>query len=224
MDPSYSRKSWISPREWTTAKAVMAAVKLAVFALIEAVGYAHAAEVAGVRIDANARVGGIELELNGAGLRQRFATKVYVIGLYLREPNTTAGAAIHAAGPKRISLTLMRDVPAQALVDALYEGVRDNTTDAEFARVETSANALASVMLPLQTAKKGDVVALDYLPDSGAQVVVNGRPIGQPITNEELYRALLKIWIGDPPVDADLKRALLRGQAPRKLLATERNK
>jgi hypothetical protein len=201
MDPSYSRKSWISPREWTTAKAVMAAVKLAVFALIEAVGYAHAAEVAGVRIDANARVGGIELELNGAGLRQRFATKIYVIGL-----------------------TLMRDVPAQALVDALYEGVRDNTTDAEFARVETSANALASVMLPLQTAKKGDVVALDYLPDSGAQVVVNGRPIGQPIANEELYRALLKIWIGDPPVDADLKRALLRGQAPRKLLATERNK
>jgi len=139
-------------------------------------------------------------------------TDIYVIGLYLERPVASAQAAIGAGGPKRIALTLMREIPAQSLVDALYEGIRDNTSEAGFARLKVSADALAAVMLPLNAAKKGDVLALDYLPDAGAQVVVNGRPIGHPVPGAELYQALLKIWLGEAPVDAELKRALLAGR------------
>ena len=64
-------------------------------------------------------------------------------------------------------------------------------------------------MLPLRTAKAGDVVALDYLPGAGSQVVMNGRAVGQPIPGHDLYRALLRIWLGEPPVDNNLKRLLL---------------
>jgi len=217
-------KSWTTPREWVVPRFIIGAVNLAIFTLIEATGFAHAAEVAGVRVAMDARVGGVELELNGAGLRQRFMTDVYVIGLYFREPKTSAEAAISDAGPKRIALTFKRDVTAQALVEALHEGIRDNTSEPEFARLQASTQALAAVMLPLQIAKKGDVVALDYVPDAGAQVVMNGRAIGAAIPGLDMYSALLKIWLGDPPVDADLKRALLRGPLARKLLAGDRNK
>jgi Chalcone isomerase-like len=191
---------------------------VAVTLIIVAIGAVRAADVAGVRIDHSVRVGGIDLVLNGAGLRSSFMTSIYVIGLYLPEPRTSADAAISVAGPKRIALTLMRDVSAQSLVDALYEGVRDNTSEAEFAHLKNATDALAAIMLPLQVAKKGDVVAIDYVPNSGAQVVVNGRSIGQAIPGKDLYRALIKIWLGDAPVDTKLKRALLLGSPPKGVL------
>jgi hypothetical protein len=176
-------------------------------------GHAHAIEIAGVRVDAVARVGGVALTLNGAGLRQRFTADVYVIGLYFSEHVTTAESAINATGPKRIALTFLRDVTAESLVEALYDGIRDSSTEAEFASLKTSADELSAVMLSLRGAKKGDVVALDYIPDAGAQVMMNGRAVGRPVAGHDLYRALLRIWLGDPPVDVNLKRALLLGRS-----------
>jgi hypothetical protein len=42
---------------------------------------------------------------------------------------------------------------------------------------------------------------------------VDGRPAGSPIAGEDFYRALLKIWLGEQPVQADVKKALL-GEKP----------
>jgi hypothetical protein len=42
-------------------------------------------------------------------------------------------------------------------------------------------------------------------------MIVNGAPRGKPIAGEDFYRALLRIWIGDNPVQDDLKKALLGG-------------
>ena len=69
---------------------------------------ASAAEVSGVRVDPRARVAGVELALNGAGLRRLFLANVYVIGLYMPERTNSADTAIEATGPKRIALTLLR--------------------------------------------------------------------------------------------------------------------
>lgn len=168
-----------------------------------------AEEVAGVRLDPTAHVGGARLVLNGAGLRTQFGFEVYVIGLYLPQPTSSAAHAIDRYGPKRISLTFRREVSARQLVDALHEGVRDGTSDADFMRIKRDADALAEIMLPLRTAKRGETVSLDYLPHKGAQVIANGRAVGQAVPSHELYRALLRIWLGEHPVDSSLKQALL---------------
>ena len=169
----------------------------------------QAAEVAGMRIDAKASVGGADLVLNGAGLRQRLRIDVYVIAIYLRERTGSAQSVIDADGPKRIALTFLRDVTAHALVEAMYEGLRDNASESEFANLKRSADQLSTVMLPLGVARSGDTVTLDYVPRAGAQVVFNGRVVGDPVPGPELYRALLRIWLGSAPVDGRLKRALL---------------
>lgn len=172
-------------------------------------GTAHSWQVGNVTKEPVARVAGSELVLNGAGLRKRFNLDIYVIGLYLPKPQSSAQAAITTEGPKRIALTLVRDLTAKWLVEGLYEGLQDSTTEEEFKRLKGSADAMAAVMLPLEGARKGDVLAVDYVPGSGAQVVVNGRTIGGPIPGRDFYQALLKIWLGDKPVDAELKRQLL---------------
>jgi hypothetical protein len=46
---------------------------------------------------------------------------------------------------------------------------------------------------------------------SETQVVIQGKPAGKPIAGEDFYRALLRIWVGDRPVQDDLKKALLGG-------------
>jgi long-chain acyl-CoA synthetase len=161
--------------------------------LLAACGVARAAGVVGTWVSPHAKVDGVNLVLNGAGVRSRFNVEIYVIGLYLAERESRADAALEGDGANSIALTFMREVSAQSLVDALDEGVRDNTGELEFAQLKRHADQLAAIMLPLKTARKGDTVALDYLPHAGAKVVVNGRSVGAAIPSQDVYRALLKI-------------------------------
>ena len=53
------------------------------------------------------------------------------------------------------------------------------------------------------------MVNLDWLPDSGTRLTFNGAQKGNDIAGEDFYRALLRIWLGDKPVQDDLKEHLL---------------
>jgi len=64
-------------------------------------------------------------------------------------------------------------------------------------------------MAELGEAKEGMRITLDWSPPAGTVVTVNGKATGNPIAGEDFYRALLRIWLGDNPVQADLKKALL---------------
>ena len=174
-----------------------------------AAGFAAAAEVAGVKVEDKASVGGKELVLNGAGLRTRAIFKVYVAGLYLAEKKAAAADAIAAPGPKRVSMSMLRDLKAEDLVKALNEGMEKNNAPAEMAKLKPQVAELTQVMTSLGEAKKGDVIALDFLPDSGTRVSVNGEAKGKPIAGADLYAALLRVWLGENPVEDSLKKALL---------------
>lgn len=181
------------------------------FAVALALGVsAKAAEVAGVKLDDKTEVESRALVLNGAGLRKRIIFKVYVIGLYLPEKKSDPAAVLALAGPKRVQMHMLRDVGADTFTEALVEGLRKNTSDAEYKTLEPRVNALAATMAQIGEAKKGTDIALDWT-GAATLVVVNGKPAGKPITGEDFYRALLRIWLGDRPVQDDLKNSLLGG-------------
>ena len=71
---------------------------------------AYAAEVSGVRLDDQVVVGNQTLLLNGAGTRYKLVFKVYVSGLYLAAKKSSAAEVFAAAGPKRVSIAMLRDV------------------------------------------------------------------------------------------------------------------
>jgi hypothetical protein len=106
-------------------------------------------------------------------------------------------------------MRLMRNLSAKQLTDALDEGIRDNTPAAEQEPLKGRAAELTAIMTALQSAKEGDVIALDWLPGTGTRVVLNGEPKGKAIAGEDFYRALLRIWLGQNPVSGALKKALL---------------
>jgi hypothetical protein len=168
----------------------------------------QAAEVAGVRLEDKTQVESRELVLNGAGLRKRFFFKVYVMGLYLPEKKTDAAGVIGLPGPKRAAIHMLRDVGAEQFTEALVEGLRANHSEPEFQKLEPRVKQLADVMAEVGEAKKGMSIALDWT-GSETRLLVNGKPAGKPIAGEDFYRALLRIWLGEHPVQDDLKQALL---------------
>jgi hypothetical protein len=172
---------------------------------------ASAAEVAGVRIEDKTRVANADLTLNGAGLRKRAFFQVYAIGLYLPAKTSNAAEVISSAGPKRVAIHMLRDVGADAFTEAMADGIRANHPEAEAKALEPRIKELGAIMAELKEAKKGMAIALDWQPANGTVMVVNGTARGKPIAGEDFYKALLRIWIGDKPVQDDLKKALLGG-------------
>jgi hypothetical protein len=164
-----------------------------------------AAEVAGVNIDEKTRVGNAELSLTGAGLRKRVFFQVYAIGLYVADRKADP---IGQPGPKRVLIHMLRDVGAEQFTEALAEGIKANHSEAEAAALEPRVKQLGAVMAEIGEAKKGMAIALDWT-GSETQVLVGGKAAGRPIEGEDFYRALLRIWLGEKPVQDDLKKALL---------------
>jgi hypothetical protein len=166
-----------------------------------------AADVAGIKIPDEDQ----KLLLNGAGLRKRAFFNVYVIGLYLPEKKAAAADAIGAPGAKRVAIHMLRDVGAEQFSDALRDGMKDNLSEAEMKRLEPQIQELSGILNQIKTAKTGMRVTLDWLPGKGTQVTIDAKPAGAAIPGEDFYKGLLRIWLGENPVQADLKKALLGG-------------
>ena len=169
---------------------------------------AFAAEVGGVKLADKVAVGGQDLVLNGAGIRTKAIFKVYVGSLYVpaKVPDL---AGVLAKGPRRVQMNLLRNLSADDLVNALVDGLKENNTEAEMAAVKPQQDQLATIMKAFGEVKEGNVVTLDFV-DGATVVGFNGAPKGS-IPGEAFNKALTKVWLGDKPVQADLKKAMLGG-------------
>ena len=174
-------------------------------------GAAQAAEVEGVKLADKVQVGGSELALNGAGVRTRVFFKVYVGALYLQKKSGTTEAVLADAGTKRVAMYMLRDVEAEQLFSALNDGLKKNHAPAELAKLEPQVKQLEAIFTAVKAAKNGDVILLDYLPGAGTRVTVRGEDKGT-IAGEDFNRALMRVWLGEQPADASLKKAMLGGQ------------
>jgi len=169
---------------------------------------AGTAEVAGVKLDDKIPVAGHELALNGAGLRTRMVFKVYVASLYL--PQRAADlAAVLASAPRRIQLNLLRTLSADQLVEALNEGLEANNAPAELSAIRKEIDQLSAIMKAFKEVKEKDVIALDFV-DGATRISWNAELKGT-IAGGPFNEALTRIWLGDKPVQSDLKRSLLGG-------------
>ena len=169
-----------------------------------------ASEVAGVKFEDNEQVAGQATVLNGAGLRTRLMIKVYAMGLYLPKKATDAASAMSGNGAKRVHIVTLRDLSAEQFADALIKGFTANHDAGEMAKLQARLDEFKTTLLSIGEAKKGTAIAIDFVPGSGARLTVGGTQKGKDIPGEDFYAGLLKIWLGNKPVDDDLKTALLK--------------
>jgi hypothetical protein len=167
----------------------------------------QAAEVAGVRIEDQAKSGNTDLVLNGAGIRTKLFFKVYVGALYLPKKSSNAGMIIDSKEPRRVVLHMLRELTADSLFGALLEGLKNNHGEVDLSKLKPDIDEFERIMRGIGTAKPGDVIGIDLGADN-VNIMFNGQARGS-VSSEAFPRALLRIWLGEKPADSDLKRALL---------------
>ena len=177
-------------------------------AMLAIASQAFALDIEGVKLAEKATVGGQELVLNGAGVRKRAIFKVYVGSLYLPAKASSAQEVLGKA-PRRIQLNVLRNLSSDQLIGALMDGLKQNLSAAEMQALTVQTGELAAIMKSFGEAKEGSVVTLDFV-DDATKIGLDGTARGS-VGGAAFNDALTRIWIGEHPVQADLRKAMLGG-------------
>jgi hypothetical protein len=192
----------------TIGKTLRSFVAVSAFALTGTLTV-QAAEISGIKFDDTVTVGGKSLVLNGIGMRQIFVVKVYAAALYLAEKKTSSADVQALTTPKRISLVIQREINSEEFGQLFITSMNKNSNKEEKAKVINQTVKFGEMFASMDKVKKGDIVNLDWIPGTGTVSSLNGKPIGEALQDIAFYNAVLRIWIGENPVQSDLKRALL---------------
>ncbi len=169
-----------------------------------------AVEVGGVKIADTAKVAGKDLKLNGYGIRTRLMFKIYAIGLYFTEQRSTAAEALGDAGPRRFTIVMMREMTGDEFGVAFMKAFRENTDRAELQKLVSQVQQFGEMFASVPGLKNGDTMVIDWVPGTGTVVRLNEKVMfKEPLPDVAFFNALLRIWLGEKPAEADLKEQLL---------------
>ncbi len=193
----------------STASALVAGMTVNVLLLAGAPAAAGTHEVGGVFFAETVEAHGIRLQLHGAGLlRYRVIFKGYAAALYL--PQGTRPSDVLEDVPKRLEVHYFWSIPAQAFQEAadalLSKNVSPERLSALRPRIEQLHRAYESV-------RPGDRYALTYVPHVGTELTLNG-VLKARIPGADFASAYFSIWLGEHPIDRQLKQALLSFASP----------
>jgi hypothetical protein len=167
---------------------------------------AQAAEMDGVVMPDTRIVDGVNMRLNGIGLRtySMLGIHIYVAGLYLEQQSDNPDVILHSSERKLLDIHFVRDVDANRAQQAWRNGFANNcrqpTCYLDPADVERFLAAIPAV-------HRGDESSLLFTP-KGVDVTLNGRPMGT-VNDPHFATAMLATFIGPAPPTAQLKRELL---------------
>lgn len=179
-------------------------------ALIFSVGVLAApVEVGGIKIEDVQDVQGSKLPLNGAGVRYKAIFKVYAAGLYLGKKVATPEELFAAPGPKRMSITLLREIDSNELGKNFTKGFEENSPRSEMSKLIPGLIKMGQIFSDQKKMLAGENFTIDWIPGTGTIITVKGKQQGEPFKEPEFYNALMRIWLGPHPADFKLKDALL---------------
>ena len=190
------------------------AIALSIALLAAGAAQAATVDLAGVKLEDRATVAGSPLVLNGAGIRYKAVFKVYAAGLYLGEKAETPDAVLAVKGPKRISITMLRDIDSAELGKLFSRGMEDNMDRSAFSKLIPGVLRMSQVFSDHKKLKEGDNFLVDWVPGTGTVLTIKGKVEGEPFKEPEFFDALVRIWLGPKPADHLLKDALLGKSKP----------
>ena len=162
---------------------------------------AGAAQLSGIVFNENFQDQGINMKLQGMGLKTVFFFKAFVAGFYT---NDMKQASLPAESSQRIEVEYFVNIPARKLSQFTVEQMKLNISPVEFGLIQKQIKLMAQYFVDL---KPGDRFSLTYIPGTGTKFAHNGRLTG--IIQGSLFaRALFAVWIGQKPFDKQLKEQI----------------
>ncbi|REG98122.1 chalcone isomerase family protein [Flavobacterium aquicola] len=147
------------------------------------------------------------LQLNGAGSRSKMWVEVYIQALYLSQlsqnPKEIINDNVEMSIRIEITSALVSSGKLTRAINAGFEKSAGDTFESFKPRMELLKGFLADEIT------KGDVYELTYSPaDTSIWIIKNGELKGK-IPGFDFKKVFFGIWLGDKPVDEDLKNNLL---------------
>ena len=171
---------------------------------------AHAVtEIANVKLEDTITVAGAKLQLNGAGIRYKGPFKVYVGDLYTTKKVSNLDELIAAPGPKRLTMTFLREINSADFGKLLTRGMEDNVSKTELSKIVPGMIKMGDIFAANKAFAPGDVCALEWDPAKGLSIWAKGKLQAEPFQDPAFFRALMSIWFGSSPADWKLKDAML---------------
>ena len=166
-------------------------------------------DVAGIKVEDTIDLQGTKLQLNGAGVRYKAIFKVYVAALYVGKKVATPEEFYAATGPKRISITMLREIESNELGKAFTKGFEENAPKGEMAKLIPGLIRMGQIFADQKKLVAGDTFTNDWIPGTGLIITIKGKTQGEPFKEQEFFNALMRIWLGPNPADWKLKDALM---------------
>lgn len=158
------------------------------------------AQVEGVEFPEQIRAGGHTLLLHGCGAREALFFDLYVAALYLPRVGLNQDEILAARTPKAIQLKILYgDLPDK--IPQSWSEPLDRMVREELEQIVRKIYA---------NFQSGDEVRIVYAPEMGARLLVNGA-VRREMPDDDVFRPLLRLWIGDEAVSKNLRRLLLSG-------------
>lgn len=152
------------------------------------------------------------LQLNGLATYELLRRQVYIGALYLPTPQQDADVLLNDAGtPKRMELRVLVDRwSPRSFSDTWNQAISINSTPDELHKLSTEILSFTS-LLP-GSLEYGDQLRIDYQPDQGTTVSVNGHKM-QFVPGPHFFPLLLRTWVGQRPPSTEFRQAVLKKPA-----------
>jgi hypothetical protein len=147
------------------------------------------------------------LQLNGAGSRSKMWVEVYIQALYLSQLSQNPQEIINDNLEMSIRIEITSAlVSSGKLTRAMHTGFEKSAGD-NFDALKPKMELLKSFLSDEIT--KGDVFELTYNPVDKSVWVIKNHELKGKVEGFEFKKVFFGIWLGDKPVDEDLKNSLL---------------
>jgi len=154
-------------------------------------------------VNSNTLASGAEVVLNGIGEARELTGSVYLGALYLEHRSNNPDVVVTSIWSKRLSMRVSADkVYGRRLGQMWRERIAINS-DRKLV-TDLGKEIMQFVDTFKQTYLKGDQIDIDFTPEKGTTISVNGTTIGR-IKRPELYELLLRAWVGEKPPTAQFK-------------------
>lgn len=176
-----------------------------VFALLISISTIAQTKVAGVTVPSTIKAGATSLNLNGAGMREKYWFDLYVGALYLQAKSSNGPEIAAADKPMAVKMHI---VSSKITRDKMVEAINEGFTKSTGGKTEPLNSRIKQLLDAFTDIKVGDVFDLIYEPGVGVSLYRNNVK-ATTVTGHDFKKALFGIWLGVDAVDDDLKKGML---------------
>ncbi|MRI33666.1 chalcone isomerase [Endozoicomonas sp. OPT23] len=166
----------------------------------------NARTIAGVLVPEEVLIENKRMVLNGTGIRNQYLFNLYVGSLYLIEKSYDPKWVTSGKNTVMVQLDIISGmITPEKFIIGLNEGLKKATNG----HVAPLKGRLEKAMTLFKNKiNKGDCFQLLFIPGKGVETYKNGHYISL-LKGDDFSRALLRVWLGNNPIDEQLKKAMM---------------